>query len=111
MTGAYPTTPPAMNPEPTDLITANSEYRHEGLDPAKVAGSMQGTPLAAAVPISLSCAPLSALSARRRRSPVACGTWGACGFYLFCLRNRILHHRSQGPGPGPPYLLLLRRCF
>ena len=41
MTGAYPTTSPAMNPEPSDLITADNEYRHEGLDPAKVIGSMQ----------------------------------------------------------------------
>ena len=38
MTGAYPTTALAMNPEPTDLITADNEYRHEGLDPAKVIG-------------------------------------------------------------------------
>ena len=35
------TTSPAMNPEPNDLIAADDEYRHEGLDSAKIIGSMQ----------------------------------------------------------------------
>ena len=30
MTGAYPTTSPAMNSEPNDLIAADDKYRHEG---------------------------------------------------------------------------------
>ena len=41
MTGAYPITSPAMDPEPNGLITADNEYRHEALDPAKAIGSMQ----------------------------------------------------------------------
>ena len=36
MTGVYPTTSPATNPEPKDLIVADDDYRQEGLDPAKV---------------------------------------------------------------------------
>ena len=58
MTGVYPTTSPAMNPEPNDLITADNEYRHEGLDPAKAIGSMQYAASSCRPDLALVCSSL-----------------------------------------------------
>jgi len=68
MTGAYPTTSPAMNPEPTDLITADNEYRHEGLDPAKVIGSMQYAASSCRPDLALVC---SSLGSERQKKTLA----------------------------------------
>ena len=49
---------------------------------------------------------------QRRTVAAACGLWDVGRmWFLFVLfkKSWILHHRSQDPGPGPPYLL--RRFF
>ena len=68
MTRAYPTTSPAMNPEPTDLTTADSAYRHEGLDPAKVIGSMQYAACSCRPALALVCSSLG--SERQKKTLV-----------------------------------------
>ena len=68
MTGAYPTTSPAMNPEPNDLIAADNEYRHEGLDPAKVIGSMQYAASSCRPDLALVC---SSLGSERQKKTLA----------------------------------------
>ena len=58
MTGVYPTTSPAMNPEPNGLITAENEYHHEGLDPAKVISSVQYAASSCRPDLALVCSSL-----------------------------------------------------
>ena len=68
MTGAYPTTSPATNPEPKDLIIADNDYRQEGLDPAKVIGSMQYAACSCRPDLALVC---SALGSERQTKTLA----------------------------------------
>ena len=68
MTGAYPTTSPAMNPKPNDLITAENEYRHEGFHPAKVIGSMQYATSSCHPDLDLVC---SSLGSERQKKTLA----------------------------------------
>ena len=68
MTGVYPTTSPATNPEPKDLIVADDDYRQEGLDPAKVIGSIQYAACSCRPDLALVC---SALGSERQEKTLA----------------------------------------
>ena len=57
-----------MNPEPIDLITAENEYRHEGLDPAKVIGSVQYAASSCHPDLALVC---SSLGSERQKKTLA----------------------------------------